>query len=1319
MSSSYKNIFKSALLGFIIAGLFSGVFYVFAIPPSSPYSPGETTNPTCGPTDTNCTVTSSVPYTGATANVDIGPRNLKTRTISITGSTSGYVGFASPAVAGSTTYTLPPADGTANQVLSTDGVGALSWATASSGSLSGLTAAIDVNAIDNLNFAQTWNWSTANTHNPLTFGAAALTSGNLLSLSSTNVAHTGNSLLVTDASTGAFTNGGVRFNFTGAHTGNGVQIDDATLTGTALTVNANALTSGSGMSITSSYADGNSSNGLLYVANTGAVTNGVIARIQANSTTGSGLTVLASGNVGIGTTAPEFKTEIVGGGIASAVETTLLQIRSKTGSVGTGSTIAFANSVNVTSGAGRVELAAIRATTYGGSLQIRIGDSDGNIQNRVRIDEKGNVGIGDHSPTAVLHLKAGTATASTAPIKLTSGVLNTTAEAGAVEFLTDAYYGTISTGAARRTFAFLESPVFTGTVTIPTPFTLGATSVTSTGTQLNYLNAATGTTGTTSTNLVFSTSPTLVTPTFTTSATSPLLIGGTGTTSTLALRSTSGVGATGADIIFQTGNNGATEAMRILNSGNVGIGTTTPTAQLDVQSLLPGGSVSIAALGTRRIGQLNVASIDAFSSQNGGSISFSGEYNSVGNLQSTFGAIQGKKASGVDAESGGGLQFLTARSSDSVISVKMSIDSLGNVGIGTTEPNAILDVSTAGNINGIFNSTSGNGGYINFRRSAGSIGYLGNSAQLGIGTLDALELRANNNLFLTTSSGVLSMLSTGNVGIGISAPTDKLSVNGTVSSYFDASLYGIRGVFQHSGNSDGILSAGGLQIASQGTNNSANGSGDINFFTTTTNSAGNNVDATYLQRMKIKHDGFVGIGTTNPAQLLHLSSAASTTALRLDNTTVTTGKNWVVQSVASDGSFRITHTGVAEVMTMLPTTGMVGIGTTVPLTKLHVAGGSVAPSGELGGLIVAGSTSAMRLVMGVDNTSTMYSWIQSVENGVANRVLSLNPRGGNVAIGATTAHSPLTVIGDALFGVSDPGNIGAVRITTGGSSPISSRLAFGTDGTGWKFAISKNVGGAVSDLMTFLDSGKVGIGTTSPAEKLDVVGDIRTGTSGTNGCVQNFAGTGYAGTCSSDSSLKMDIKPIGSLLDKFIQINPVTYRWNELAKEKLGNDPTALNYGIIAQDIEKIFPELVTVSAKGFRQVDFQALGVYQMKAIQELVLQFEGLASSTAPLVNTTGEKTFVGKFFDRLVLWLGDATNGITKLFAKEINTEKLCVGATCVTEDQLKALLNASVIAPAPAPTPEPAPAPTTEPAPDPAPTTEPEPAPAPAPEPAPAS
>lgn len=60
-------------------------------------------------------------------------------------------------------------------------------------------------------------------------------------------------------------------------------------------------------------------------------------------------------------------------------------------------------------------------------------NADG-VSERMRINEVGNVGIGQTTPTAVLHLKAGTATASTAPLKFTSGTNLTTAEAGAMEF---------------------------------------------------------------------------------------------------------------------------------------------------------------------------------------------------------------------------------------------------------------------------------------------------------------------------------------------------------------------------------------------------------------------------------------------------------------------------------------------------------------------------------------------------------------------------------------------------------------------------------------------------------------------------------------------------------------------------------------------------------------------------------------------------------------------------------------------------------------------------------------------------------------------
>jgi uncharacterized protein YjbI with pentapeptide repeats len=61
----------------------------------------------------------------------IGSANLSTARF--LGATSGYVGIQAATNAGSTTYTLPSADGSSGQVLSTNGTGTLSWATAASG----------------------------------------------------------------------------------------------------------------------------------------------------------------------------------------------------------------------------------------------------------------------------------------------------------------------------------------------------------------------------------------------------------------------------------------------------------------------------------------------------------------------------------------------------------------------------------------------------------------------------------------------------------------------------------------------------------------------------------------------------------------------------------------------------------------------------------------------------------------------------------------------------------------------------------------------------------------------------------------------------------------------------------------------------------------------------------------------------------------------------------------------------------------------------------------------------------------------------------
>ena len=63
-------------------------------------------------------------------------------TLRLSGSTSGYVGLKGAAAAGSTTFTLPSADGTSGQVLSTNGSGTLSWSSVSGGSLTNATTTI-------------------------------------------------------------------------------------------------------------------------------------------------------------------------------------------------------------------------------------------------------------------------------------------------------------------------------------------------------------------------------------------------------------------------------------------------------------------------------------------------------------------------------------------------------------------------------------------------------------------------------------------------------------------------------------------------------------------------------------------------------------------------------------------------------------------------------------------------------------------------------------------------------------------------------------------------------------------------------------------------------------------------------------------------------------------------------------------------------------------------------------------------------------------------------------------------------------------------
>ena len=111
-------------------------------------------------------------------------------------------------------------------------------------------------------------------------------------------------------------------------------------------------------------------------------------------------------------------------------------------------------------------------------------------------------------------------------------------------------------------------------------------------------------------------------------------------------------------------------------------------------------------------------------------------------------------------------------------------------------------------------------------------------------------------------------------------------------------------------------------------------------------------------------------------------------------------------------------------------------------------------------------------------------------------------------------------------------------------------------------------------------------GTLADASKeLYVTGDIyATGTS----------------TAASDSRYKRDVENIVGALDISRQLRPVTFsfRTEDFADKKF---PEVKQAGVIAQEMEKVLPHLVTTDDAGYKGVAYERLGVYAMAGVKEL----------------------------------------------------------------------------------------------------------------------
>ncbi len=217
--------------------------------------------------------------------------------------------------------------------------------------------------------------------------------------------------------------------------------------------------------------------------------------------------------------------------------------------------------------------------------------------------------------------------------------------------------------------------------------------------------------------------------------------------------------------------------------------------------------------------------------------------------------------------------------------------------------------------------------------------------------------------------------------------------------------------------------------------------------------------------------------------------------------------------------------------------------------------------------------------------------------------------------GGTPGAPAATLSGDVLLYIQGAGHNGAAFTASKVGITMAARENWvpGANGTSLLFSTTPNGSTALTTRMTVDHNGNVGIGTTVPAERLEVEGDIRIGT-GATGCVLDGNATVIAGVCSSDARFKRDITAIEPALAKVARLQPVRFHWRaaEFPAKHFGDEESV---GLVAQDVEQVLPELVVNDGDGYKAVNYSRLPLLTIQAVKELKAENDRLKEQNAAL--------------------------------------------------------------------------------------------------------
>ena len=632
--------------------------------------------------------------------------------------------------------------------------------------------------------------------------------------------------------------------------------------------------------------------------------------------------------------------------------------------------------------------------------------------------------------------------------------------------------------------------------------------------------------------------------------------------------------------------------MVVTNTGNIGIGIAAPLSLLHLYEAT--GTVPSANAGTLRLEHNNVGGTS--------SILFKSKQEAT-----DFGFISySDDGSGTGSSSENSLLTIGVRPDGDFTAEEDDIALMpsGRVGVGTTTPLQKLHVSGNIQVGDSISVTGGSGNKLIFSKNSNNTDNaqiykvntgpdlsilrfeLGDNYGNGAGE-DYFDFCALNSI---ATPALRIVTTSNNIGINVPTPTSRLHVIAS-DDFAVARTATYAGTFLSniSTSTTANIVKKGLEVTSTGVWSGASAT-NIGIHVSSVTGGTSNYDAIF------NGGGFVGIGTNNPTRgKITMTSSNPTGGVDDDLALTSHGDN------AQPG-----------------------------LIFYRSRGTETAPTNVIAGDKLFNIDSYTYASGGYSNTSSIYATkkggstdlLSDITFRTTSQACAAFNENGRFGIGyistiaAVDAQSLLHLYEQGLgsIGSATTGTIRLEHVTAGGSNSIlfKSRvdgtdfgsISFSDDGSGngstaenslLTISVGNDGAGANQDDIALMPSGFVGINCTAPKHQLHVNGNV-----GVVGTIFATVASVSAGVLAcSDIRYKKDVSQLNNSLLNILKLNGVTYNWkvNEFPNKHFTNDK---QIGFIAQELEKVYPEVVNTDNEGYKSVDYSKLTPILVEALKE-----------------------------------------------------------------------------------------------------------------------